>query len=63
MNDKVIARHLFMSCEKSSFHRSEYLILNDGNHVHDFIAKDEETAQIYFKGFIDGMKAQREMNS
>ena len=63
MNDKVIARQLFYSCEQSSFNHSGYVILNDGNFVHEFYAKDEDTAQIYFQGFIEGMKCGREMRN
>lgn len=58
MNDKVIARQLFYSCEQMS--RLEYVILNDGNFVHRFVAKDEGTARIYFYGFLEGMKCERE---
>ena len=58
MNDKVIARQLFVSCEKVS--HLKYVILNDGNFMHEFIAKDEDTAQIYFQGFLEGMKCERE---
>ena len=58
MNDKVIARHLFLSCEKVS--HLKCVILNDGNFVHEFYAKDEDTARIYFQGFIEGMKCERE---
>lgn len=53
MNDKVIARQLFVSCEKVS--HLKYVILNDGNLMHKFFAKDEDTARMYFKGFIEGM--------
>lgn len=60
MTDKVIARQLFYSCEQSGFNHSDYVILNDGHFVHDFIAKDEETAMIYFKGFVEGMRRERE---
>lgn len=63
MQDKVIARQLFYSCEQSGFNHSGYIILNDGNFVHEFYAKDEDTAQIYFKGFIEGMKCEREMRN
>lgn len=63
MNDKVIARQLFYSCEQSGFNHLGYIILNDGNFVHEFYAKDEDTAQIYFKGFIEGMKCEREMRN
>ena len=58
MNDKVIARQLFVSCEKASHLR--YVILNDGNFMHEFYAKDEDTARIYFQGFLEGMKCERE---
>lgn len=58
MKDKVIARQLFVSCEKVS--HLKYVILSDGNFIHDFVAKNEETAMIYFKGFIEGMKCERE---
>ena len=58
MNDKVIARQLFYSCEQ--LNRLEYVILNDGNFVHNFVAKDEVTARIYFYGFLEGMKCERE---
>lgn len=57
MNEKVIARQLFVSCEQ--LNRLRYVILNDGNFVHSFIAKDEETARIYFYGFLEGMKYER----
>ena len=60
MKDKVIARQLFYSCEQSGFNHSNYIILNDGNFVHDFCAKDEDTARIYFKGFLEGIKFERE---
>ena len=63
MNDKVIARQLFYSCEQSGFNHSGYIILNDGNFAHEFYAKDEDTAQIYFKGFIEGMKCEREIRN
>ena len=58
MNDKVIARQLFVSCEKVS--HLKYVILNDGNFMHEFVAKDEDTARIYFQGFLEGMKCERE---
>lgn len=58
--NKVIARELFVSCEKSYFDRWKYLILNDGNFLHEFNAKDEDTAIIYFRGFVEGMKCERE---
>ena len=58
MNDKVIARQLFVSCEKVSHLR--YVILNDGtNFMHEFFAKDEDTARIYFQGFLEGMNYER----
>ena len=63
MNGKVSARQLYYSCEQSGFNHSSYIILNDGNFVHDFYAKDEDTAKIYFKGFIEGMKCEREMRN
>ena len=58
MNDKVIARQLFVSCEKVS--HLKYVILNDGNFIREFYAKDEDTARIYFQGFLEGMKYERE---
>ena len=59
MTDKVIiARQLFVSCEKVSHWK--YVILNDGNFIHEFVAKDEDTAQIYFQGFLKGVKYERE---
>ena len=61
MKDKVIARLLFLSCEKVS--HLKYTILNAGIFVHEFYAKDEDTARIYFKGFIEGMKCEREMRN
>ena len=58
MKDKVIARQLFVSCEKVS--HLKYVILNDGNFMHEFYAKDEDTARIYFQGFLEGIKYERE---
>lgn len=63
MADKVIARQLFYSCEQSGFNHSNYIILKDGNFVHDFVAKNEETAIVYFYGFLEGMKCERERRS
>lgn len=57
---EVIARELFMSCEKSNLYRGKYLILIDGNFLHTFSAKDEDTAIVYFRGFVEGMKCERE---
>lgn len=59
MTDKVIiARQLFVSCEKVSHWK--YVILNDGHFIHEFVAKNEDTAQIYFQGFLKGVKYERE---
>lgn len=58
MNDKVIARQLFVSCEKVG--HLKYVILNDGYFMHTFFAKDEDTARIYFQGFLEGIYYERE---
>ena len=59
MSDKVIARQLFFTCEKSGLNSMMYMILNDGNYVSDFLAKSEEEAKAVFKGFIDGIEYER----
>lgn len=62
MSEKTIARHLFFSCEKSCFGTMEfnsYIILNDGYYVRDFVARNDEEACAYFKGYIDGMEYER----
>lgn len=58
MEAKVIARQLFISCKKIS--SLKYIILNDGDFMHEFCAKDEDTARIYFQGFLEGVKYERE---
>ena len=59
MEDKVIARRLFFSCERSCLNPMMYMILNDGNYVSDFLAESEEEAKAIFKGFIWGMTYER----
>lgn len=41
----------------------KYTILNDGDFIHEFCAKDEGTARIYFQGFLEGVKYERERRS